>query len=110
MVLKAGSGLSHSLLGCLLPCSLFQMEGPHQTNARCGAKFPAGQESKCTPWLLTRCPHLSIGESRISEAGSDGAPAFDVAHVGDLAEALPDGVVMHDKPAFRSATRQFSMI
>jgi len=88
------------------------MEGPHQTNARFGAKFPAGQESKCTPRLLTRCPHLTIGESRLSEAGSDGeyAPAFDVAHVGDLAEALRDGVVMHDKPAFRSATGQFSMI
>src|SRR5262249_53622333 len=42
--------------------------------------------------------HLTIGEARISEAGSDReyAPAFDVAHVGDLAEALRNGVVMYD--------------
>jgi len=70
------------------------------------------RKASALPGCLPAAPHLTIGESRLSEAGSDGeyAPAFDVAHVGDLAEALRDGVVMHDKPAFRSATGQFSMI
>jgi hypothetical protein len=60
-----------------------------------GSKTRIGLLRPNSSVVTYRSPSTStIGESRISEAGSDRqySPAFDVAHVGDLAEALHDGV------------------
>src|SRR5438874_13014593 len=42
----------------------------------------------------------AVGEMRVAEPGADGenAPLRDVAHEAGLAQALHDGVVVHDDP------------
>src|SRR5215469_15572116 len=64
---------------------------------RCKSSLQVTGKAKkaASPPSLPLALHLAIGESRISKAGSDRqyTPVY-VAHVGDLAEALHNGVVV----------------
>ncbi len=63
-----------------------------------GKLFLAGDSAHIVPPTGAKGMKTAIGEMRVAEPGADGenAPLRDVAHEAGLAQALHDGVVVHD--------------